>query len=100
MVHLRLQTLATSTLLRTSLRSTVFLVPYHLSTVHLVLTAKWLVTRDAASKIHDQHQAPGAPGCHFRTSNRQRAHSPASSSLRADTLFSRAPRRVHPRPTQ
>jgi hypothetical protein len=38
-----LEILASSRLLRTSSLPTVFPVPYYLSTVHLVLTAKWLV---------------------------------------------------------
>src|SRR5580698_4896547 len=47
-----LEFLASSTLLRTSSQHTGFPVPHHLSTVHLVLTAKWPALRVVASKPH------------------------------------------------
>src|ERR1700722_11564460 len=47
---------ASSTLLRTSREYTVIPVPYHLSTVHLVLTAKWPASGVLASKPHVQER--------------------------------------------
>src|ERR1700761_8202292 len=51
-LQLILEILASSRLVRTSRKDTGFPVPYHLSTVHLVLTAKWLALRVLASKPH------------------------------------------------
>src|SRR5215475_7351227 len=53
-----LEILASSRLLRTSSLPTVFPVPYHLSTVHLVLTAKWPALAVVASKSHAQERFP------------------------------------------
>src|ERR1700743_667379 len=57
-----LEILASSRLLRTSSLSTVFPVPYHLSTVHLVLTAKCPAPGVVASKPHVQERHSGRPG--------------------------------------
>src|ERR1700744_4605164 len=81
----KLEILASSRLLRTSSLSTVFPVPYHLSTVHLVLTAKWPTPCVVASKPHVEEP-------HFR-----RASSPARAvpdhcrSVRAHARSRRSP---------
>src|SRR5690348_16909707 len=87
--------LASSRLLRTSRLSTVFPVPYHLSTVHLVLTAKWLAPRVVASKPHAEEPSN-------RPYRRDRALFGRSrrSSLRADLIAGGTPRRVRSRPTE